>query len=159
RSGLTVTRSSSSARQSLGEDHLDFEMVREGRALQMTVLAHEVPSLIDEIPALAVAATACPGVSEFCGLGELRVKESDRLYEIHQLLSGAGVETSIKHDNLSVAGQRSVRGFNYHSEDHRLVMAAMILATSAKKMSTISPTSAVKVSFPSFFEQLAQIYR
>jgi 3-phosphoshikimate 1-carboxyvinyltransferase len=157
RAGLTVLRSPRRS-LALGEDVFDLELKRTGDAKALQVLAEDAAKVIDEIPALSVAASACNGESRFEGLGELRVKESDRLQEVFNLLSKAGITVSLDHETLRVQGGTAVKGFIYGSNDHRMTMAAAILATTAKDSSTLTTKTAVAVSFPLFFDQLRQIY-
>lgn len=156
--GLSVTRTPSAGLGCLGESVSDFEFVRTGETKAFHVLAHEVAGVIDEIPALAVAAVVCPSPCTFKGLTELKVKESDRLASIEDLLNKAGIRTSVSEADLEVTPSPSVKGFEYHSLDHRMIMAAAVLATIADNSSTVGPIDAARVSFPLFFERLRQIY-
>ena len=98
------------------------------------------------------------------GLGELRVKESDRLTAIQELLSKAGRSVQVTgRDDLIVTGQNSslnqaCEGFEFDSRgDHRMAMAAIILATKAKAPSHIKGVDCIDVSYPNFFPSIAQI--
>ena len=113
-----------------------------------------VPTLVDEIPILAVAAAFACSPSRFSGLGELRVKESDRLAKTCELLHLAGAKARIEGDDLCIdGGLSSVKPFVYDTrEDHRLAMAATILAQKATGPCVISDPECVSVSFPHFFD-------
>lgn len=117
---------------------------------------HELPSLIDEIPILAVAAAFAKGPSLFRGLSELRVKESDRLLLTGTLLEAAGAQFEIRGDDLWIAGGlKDVTPFEFDPEgDHRLAMAAAVLARRCKKPCCILDSECVRVSFPNFYEAL-----
>lgn len=119
----------------------------------------EVPTLVDEIPILGVAALFAPGQSRFCGLAELRVKESDRLRATQQLLQAAGGLVDIVGDDLVVSGGHPLKDAICFDAggDHRLAMAAAVLAKALKGQSTITGADWVNVSFPGFFEQLEVI--
>jgi 3-phosphoshikimate 1-carboxyvinyltransferase len=115
------------------------------------------PSLIDEIPILAIAAMFASGESRFRGLGELRVKESDRLVKTIELVTSAGGRARAEGDDLIVSGGLSkTKAFQFDpDEDHRLAMAAAVAANYAEGSCTIKDPSCVAVSFPGFFEALA----
>jgi 3-phosphoshikimate 1-carboxyvinyltransferase len=118
----------------------------------------EVPSLIDEIPVLAVAAALAHGVTRFEGVGELRVKESDRLAAIQETLGMLGVETDVESDILSVTGVESFAAASLDSlGDHRLAMAWAVAALRAEAPVTIDGFEAVDVSYPDFLSDLRSL--
>ncbi len=123
------------------------------------IVAREVPTLVDEIPILAVAAAFAEGRSRFSGLEELRIKESDRLAKTAELLRLAGAGVSVDGDDLIIeGGLKKVRAFTYDSlGDHRLAMAAAILARFGEKPSCILNSECVRVSFPDFYEVLDSV--
>lgn len=125
-----------------------------------TTTAEELPTLIDEIPILAVAACFAEGTTRFADLAELRVKESDRLAETYELLHRAGADVAIEGDDLIVTGAPDFKPqpFRYHSEgDHRMVMAAIVLAKSCPELCVIEDYGAVGTSFPDFAPALAAV--
>ena len=115
------------------------------------------PAMIDEIPVLAVLAAFATGQSRFRGLGELRVKESDRLAKTLELLHAGGAKAETEGDDLIVfGGLKRATAFTYDpDEDHRLAMAAAVMAKFADGPCTVLDPSAVAVSFPGFFDVLA----
>lgn len=118
------------------------------------------PSMIDEIPILAIAAMFATGKSRFRGLAELRVKESDRLGKTLELVHAAGGKATIEGDDLIVQGGLSVTTpFHFDpDEDHRLAMAAAVAAKFAKGgPCTIDDPACVAVSFPGFFDVLRSL--
>lgn len=134
--------------------------VEGGQNLTATnISAQEVPSLIDEIPILAVAAAFAKGKSSFYGLSELRVKESDRLEKTAELLTAAGAKVLINGDDFHIdGGLVAAEGFHFDpAGDHRLAMAAAILAKRAKAPCRIKDPDCAFVSFPGFFEELERI--
>jgi len=111
----------------------------------------EVPRLLDEIPILAVLAARAQGVSRFRGLGELRVKESDRLARTAALLAAFGAKASVEGDDLRVEGGARLRGTEVDAGgDHRLAMAASVLALLSRGESRVTGTACVATSFPEF---------
>lgn len=131
--------------------------VNGGQVLKGTIIEEdEVPTLVDEIPILAVAAAFASGPSEFRGLDELRVKESDRLELTAALLKAAGAAVRVDGNNLWIGGGlKEVQSFEFDSAgDHRLAMAAAVLARRCEKPCCILDSECVRVSFPNFYEAL-----
>ena len=120
------------------------------------IKGEEVPTLVDEIPILAIAAAFAKSPSVFKGLDELRVKESDRLTKTQELLELAGCESKIDGDDLIIEGGLKVaKSFKYDSVgDHRLAMAASVLAKYADGPCEIINADCAAVSFPNFYEEL-----
>ena len=142
--------------QSFVEPTLDIEVKGGFPLAGVTIEADLVPTLVDEIPILAVAAAFASSPSHFKGLEELRVKESNRLDKTLELLQVSGCQATIEGDDLVIqGGLQKAHAFSYDSlEDHRLAMAASIMAKFADGPCTIENTSCVAVSFPNFYEEL-----
>ena len=116
----------------------------------------EVPSLIDEIPALAVAAAYADGTTTFADAGELRVKESDRVRTTVAGLRSVGAEADERDDGLVVRGGagRPLRGGPVDAAgDHRIAMALAIAALPAEGPVEVSGWQAVDTSYPGFAEE------
>jgi 3-phosphoshikimate 1-carboxyvinyltransferase len=130
--------------------------------LQGTVVdAHEIPSL-DEVPILAVAAMAAHGTTRFRDVGELRVKESDRLAGTAALVEAFGGSAAVVGDDLVIEGTGGpfqpatldARG------DHRMAMAAAIAGAACPSVgatTSITGWETVTTSYPSFAEDLARL--
>ncbi len=115
------------------------------------VTPEEVPSLIDEIPVLAVVATMAEGTTRFEGVGELRVKESDRLAAIVEAIRALGGSAEIDGDALLVSGPRRLHGGTVPSRgDHRLAMAFAVAGCAASSAVVVEGFDAVDVSYPNF---------
>lgn len=115
------------------------------------VSAKEIPGLIDEIPLLAVLASRASGTTTFREVGELRVKESDRLGLIAANLCATGTDAAVVGDDLVVEGNdRVVRGKVLTAGDHRLAMAFAVLATIPRARIRIDDLACAAVSFPGF---------
>jgi 3-phosphoshikimate 1-carboxyvinyltransferase len=122
-----------------------------GVLLATTITAGEVPSLVDEVPVLAVVATQATGTTRFEGVGELRVKESDRLAAIVAGLTALGAVARWGDDWLEVDGPARLRGCDLDSlGDHRLAMAWAVAALAADAAVGIERWEAVAVSYPGF---------
>ncbi|GBE15834.1 3-phosphoshikimate 1-carboxyvinyltransferase [bacterium BMS3Abin14] len=110
-----------------------------------------VPSIIDELPLVAVAAAAADGVTEIRGAGELRFKESDRITGTVRMLQQTGVKARELDDGFIVEGGGAIRGADFVSGgDHRIAMASAILALLAGEASRVSDIQCVATSFGSF---------
>ena len=128
-----------------------------GKVLKgVEISAGEVPTLVDEVPILAVLAGFAQGPSIFRGLGELRVKESDRLTKTLELLNVAGCSAEVQGDDLLIpGGLKKANAFSYDPVgDHRLAMSAAIIAKFSDGQSDICDPACVAVSFPNFYEEL-----
>lgn len=147
-------------REEGGEPVADL-MVRGRRLSAATVGAEEVPSLIDEIPALCAAAALSEGRTGIRGAGELRVKESDRIGAMVSALSRMGVSCGEYPDGLWVEGPARLReGAVCDSRgDHRIAMAILTLSAAAGVPVRVSDTACIATSFPEFEERLRDLCR
>ena len=115
------------------------------------VTAGEIPGLIDEVPLLAVLASRATGTTTFRDVGELRVKESDRLGLIAENLRSVGVRAEVVGDDLVVEGSdRPPRGKVRTAADHRLAMAFSVLGTLPGARIRVDDMACAAVSFPGF---------
>jgi 3-phosphoshikimate 1-carboxyvinyltransferase len=135
------------------------DLVVEPAALRATeVRAEEIPGLIDEIPLLAVVASHATGTTIFRDVGELRVKESDRLGLIAENLRACGVRAEVQGDDLAVEGGRAAPvGRVRTAGDHRLAMAFAVLGTLPGAKVRIDDMQCADVSFPRFPEVLRAV--
>ena len=124
---------------------------------QIEIAPEEVPSLIDEIPAIAALA-ACGGEVGVRGAGELRVKESDRISGLVTGFRGLGIEADERPDGFVVHGDGMPAGGVADARgDHRMAMAFTIAALGARTASRVEGADAVAVSYPGFFETLDRL--
>ena len=122
--------------------------------------AGEIPGLIDEIPMLAALASRAAGTTIFRQVGELRVKESDRLGLIAANLRAVGARAEVVGDDLRVDGVSPVpRGRVRTAGDHRLAMAFAVLGTLAGARVAVDDMACAAVSFPGFPATLRSIRR
>lgn len=143
-------------RQAAGETVADLH-IRHSQLKAIRVNADIASDMIDEYPALAVAAACADGTTHMAGLGELRVKESDRLAAIHDGLAANGVAVESGDDWLSVTGglkggQLKGGSIVATHHDHRIAMAFLCLGLAAEQPIGIDDTAMIKTSFPNFFE-------
>ncbi len=124
----------------------------------ITVSASRIPAMIDEIPALAVAAAMADGETLIEGLAELRVKESDRLGAILAGLVACGVTALADGDSLRIFGREKARGGHVLSQgDHRIAMAFLTLGLASDGPVTIDDGDCIATSFPDFVESMRGI--
>ncbi len=130
--------------------------------LEGTVVeAHEIPSL-DEVPILAVAAMAAHGTTRFRDVGELRVKESDRLAGTAALVEAFGGSAAVVGDDLVIEGTGGpfLPASLDAQGDHRMAMAAAIAGAACPSVgatTSITGWETVTTSYPSFAEDLARL--
>src|ERR1043166_8748050 len=122
------------------------------------VTAAEVPTLVDEVPILAVLASRAEGETVFREVGELRVKESNRLELIAANLRAVGGEAEARGNDLFVCGTGTPpRGRVETARDHRLAMAFAVLGTVPGAGVRLSERASVAISYPRFFADLRSI--
>lgn len=116
------------------------------------VPAERAPSMIDEYPILAVACAVARGTSRLRGLGELRVKESDRLAATLAMLRDNGAHVEVEGDDMVIAGGvgRLGGGMVLTQMDHRLAMSALVLGLAADAPVRIDDARFIDTSFPGF---------
>ena len=117
-----------------------------------------VPRLIDEIPALAVAAAFARGETRFVDAAELRVKETDRIRAVAAELGRLGADVEELPEGLVVRGGRALRGSTCLSYgDHRMAMALAVAGLVAEGETAVDGADAASVSYPSFWEHLESV--
>ena len=159
RSGLIQTLLDMGGDLSLENQRLEAgeavaDLVVKGSTLRgIEAPAARAPSMIDEYPILAVAAACAEGSTRLPGLGELRVKESDRLAGMARGLESCGVEVEEGEDYLIVhgTGKPPRGGATIATElDHRMAMSFLVLGGITAKPVCIDDGAAIATSFPGF---------
>jgi 3-phosphoshikimate 1-carboxyvinyltransferase len=132
-----------------------------GSPTSFTIEPHEVPGVIDEIPALAALGALLPEGAEMevHGAGELRVKESDRISCLATGLAALGASIEEYPDGFRLVSRPLTGGTVDAADDHRLAMAFAIAATRGAQPTTILGASSVSVSYPGFFAALERLTR
>jgi len=149
-------------RQVGGEPVADLR-VRYSKLTGIDVDPALAPSMIDEFPALFVAAALAHGTTRTTGLEELRVKESDRLAAMAEALRLAGADVEERADGLTINGRSGDRmpgtpeGVVVATRfDHRIAMAMAIAGLASTEGVTIDDTDPIETSFPTFTDLLAE---
>ncbi|PET42193.1 3-phosphoshikimate 1-carboxyvinyltransferase [Bacillus sp. AFS001701] len=130
-------------------------------SLKSTVIGGaEIPTCIDELPILALAAALADGETIIKDAEELRVKETDRIQTVVTELTNLGVSIEATKDGMIIQGNSSLIGANVNSHgDHRMGMMLSIAALLAKGDTIIENTECIAVSFPNFKEQLNELIK
>jgi 3-phosphoshikimate 1-carboxyvinyltransferase len=142
-----------------GEPVADLE-VASAELVGTTVRPEEVPQLVDELPLFALIAGMARGKSVVRGAQELRVKESDRIESVKNVLRPLGIHIETAHDGFRVRGvpSRPKGGGTVDAGgDHRIAMLAGIAGLVSREGVRIEGAECVGVSFPDFFAMLESI--
>jgi 3-phosphoshikimate 1-carboxyvinyltransferase len=133
-----------------GEEVGDLH-VKSSQLRGISVPAERAPSMIDEYPILAVAASFAEGTTRMNGLEELRVKESDRLAAVEAGLIANGVMTQSGPDWLEVQGGGAPGGGKVVTHmDHRIAMSFIVMGLASRIHTTVDDASFIATSFPGF---------
>ncbi len=144
----------------VGGEILGDLRVRTSELHGVTVGGRIVPNLIDEIPALSVAAAYAHGTTEIRDAAELRVKESDRIRLIVDNLAAMGADVSEREDGLVIHGGSQLRGGRVDSQgDHRIAMAMGVAALAAKGDTTVIDPDCAAISYPGFWDAIDSVRR
>jgi len=146
-------------RRSIGGEPAGDVEVRSSELVGATVSAAEVPRLLDELPLFALAACHAHGNSVVRGASELRVKESDRIEAVVEELRRIGAHIRATSDGFRIRGVPTrLRGGSVDSRgDHRVAMLGAIAGLASREGVELEGAEVVDVSFPGFFEVLAQL--
>ncbi|MEL6197261.1 MAG: 3-phosphoshikimate 1-carboxyvinyltransferase [Pseudomonadota bacterium] len=141
------------ARTASGEPVADLR-ARHGTLRGVEVPPERAPSMIDEYPVLAVLAAFAEGDTVMRGIGELRVKESDRIAAMVAALRTNGVEVTEHEDGMTVHGRGADGvpggGMVVTHLDHRIAMSAVCLGLGARAPVTLDDAAPIATSFPGF---------
>ena len=134
--------------------------VSRGELMGIHIHPEDVPSLIDEIPLLAILATQAQGQTVVEGAEELRVKESDRIEAVAQNLRAMGAQIEVRKDGFVINGPQKLKGAVIESfHDHRIAMAFSIAGLVAQGPTEIKNAECVGISYPAFFTTLRELSR
>ncbi len=141
-----------------GESTADL-LIRSTAALHGTTIAGDlIPTLIDELPILAVLACFAEGTTVIKDAQELKVKESNRIDLVVKNLSAMGAKITATDDGMVIEGGHPLHGAVIETrQDHRIAMSFAIAALAADGITTIKNFECVNVSYPSFYEDLAKL--
>ena len=143
--------------QLLGAEPVADIRVRSSKLTGVSVDPATVSLAIDEFPALFVAAAHASGRTVFSGLGELRVKESDRISAMAEGMRVLGIEVKETEDGAIVQGGRFCGGTVQSNGDHRVAMSFAVAGTIASDEVVVRNVESVNTSFPGFCECMAAL--
>lgn len=128
-------------------------------SLKGTVIEGDlIPTLIDEIPILAVLAAFAEGTTVIRNAEELKVKESDRLSIMVEGLLAMGAEVTGTDDGMIIQGGKALRGTCIDShKDHRIAMSFAVAGLAAEGVTSIPDSGCVAISYPGFYEDLQKL--
>lgn len=130
-----------------------------GQGLKATEIGGaEIPTLIDEIPVLAVAAALAEGKTVIRDAQELRVKESDRISVVAENLRRMGATIDEFADGMEIVGGATLKGAEIHSlGDHRIAMAFAIAGLFAEGETVIHGSECIETSYPGFIREMERL--
>ena len=153
--GVTVLKSNK--KNILGEKIIDIT-IKNKRLNGIKINENQIPSIIDEIPIIAIIASQAKGQTKITGAKELRYKESDRISSIVLNLKKMGADITELEDGMIINGPKKLKGTfikTYH--DHRIAMAFKIASIIADGENQLDSINCVDISYPEFFETLTKI--
>ena len=135
-----------------GEKMADI-LVRTSQLHGITIEGDIIPTLIDEIPVIAVMAAVAEGTTVIKDAAELKVKETDRIETVTDNLKAMGCMVTPTSDGMVITGGRPLKGASIHTLlDHRIAMAFSIAALVAEGRTKILDSKCIDVSYPDFYD-------
>ncbi|MGC8852913.1 MAG: 3-phosphoshikimate 1-carboxyvinyltransferase, partial [Hydrogenobacter sp.] len=145
-------------REISGEPIADIWVKGEGRLKGIDIREEDIPSLIDELPILALIMALAKGTSSVRGARELRIKESDRIKAIVENLRSMGAKIEEYEDGFYIEGVEKLRGAHIKTyKDHRIAMTFSIAGLVAEGETIIDHPECVSVSYPEFYKDLERL--
>ena len=139
-----------------GEKIADI-LVRTSSLHGITIEGDIIPTLIDEIPIIAVMAAVADGTTVIKDAAELKVKETDRIETVTDNLKAMGCNVTPTEDGMIITGG-TLHGASIHTLlDHRIAMAFSIAALVADGTTKILDSKCVDVSYPTFYDTFEQL--
>ena len=140
-----------------GEPAADL-LIRGGHLHGTSVGGAVIPSLIDELPIIAVAACFADGETVISDAEELKVKESNRIAVMTEGLSAMGADVTETEDGMIIRGGRFLKAASIDSHlDHRIAMSFTIAGLLSGNMPDIKGMDCVKISYPDFYRDLERL--
>ena len=117
-----------------------------------------IPTLIDELPVIAVIACFAQGETVIRDAAELKVKESNRIRVMAENLTAMGADVTETDDGMMIRGGRPLRGASIRCHmDHRIAMSFAVAALAAEGETVIQDSECVNISYPGFYGELGRI--
>lgn len=123
-----------------------------------TVEGDIIPTLIDELPVVALMGAIADGTTIIRDAAELKVKESDRIAAVTEGLAAMGADITTTNDGFVIRGGKPLHGANIRTfKDHRIAMAFAVASLIAEGDTVLDDETCVKISYPDFFRDLAGV--
>lgn len=140
-----------------GEPTADL-LVRTSSLHGVTVEGDIIPTLIDEIPMIAVVAAFADGITVIKDAAELKVKESNRIDTVVENLKAMGCDIEATNDGMIIHGGKLLHGATIDSKkDHRIAMSFAIAALASDGITDILDADCVNISYPGFYEDIERL--
>ncbi|MDY3980353.1 3-phosphoshikimate 1-carboxyvinyltransferase [Paraeggerthella sp. LCP19S3_G8] len=156
---VNLRRTGSAGKEPYGTVSVDYTPNLRG----CEVPADKIASIVDEIPVLSLVAAHARGVTVFREVGELRVKETDRLEAVVEGLSSLGVDTWVEGNDLFIEGQPDLvvpDAASFDSKgDHRLAMTWALVGLTGGSSVSVANFDSVKISYPQFLSDIERLAR
>ncbi len=148
-------------RRRAGREPVASVQVQPGELVATEVRADEVPSLVDELPLVALLASHARGETRVTGARELRVKESDRIEAVTDGLRALGARIRSRDDGWTITGVPArLRGGRIDARgDHRIAMLGAVAGLASREGVAIEGADTAAISFPGFYELLESVTR
>lgn len=150
---ITLTNKRTSGGEILGDLTVRYKTLK-----GTTIAGDIIPRLIDEIPIIALLATQAEGKTIISDAEELRVKETDRISAVVEVLTTLGARIEEKEDGMIIYGKAPLKGGVIKSySDHRMAMLGAIASLICTEPVRIDDVTSINISYPNFFEHLGQL--
>ena len=148
-------------RDRLGREPVASVQVQPGELIATEITAEEVPSLIDELPLVALLAAHARGETVVSGARELRVKETDRIEAVTDGLQSFGARIHSRDDGWTITGVPTrLKGGRMDARgDHRIAMLAAVAGLASREGVAIEGADTAAISFPGFYDLLEGVVR
>ena len=148
-------------RDRVGREPVASVQVQPGELIATEIAAEEVPSLVDELPLVALLASHARGETVVSGARELRVKETDRIEAVTDGLQAFGARIHSRDDGWTITGVPTrLRGGRMDARgDHRIAMLAAVAGLASREGAAIDGADTAAISFPGFYDVLDGITR
>ena len=141
-----------------GEKTADL-LIKSSELHSTTISGDIIPTLIDELPVIAVMAAYALGKTVIKDAAELRVKESDRILSISENLKAMGADVEATPDGMVINGGKPLHSSRISTKkDHRIAMAFYTASLPLDEMNSLDDTDCVNISYPGFFSDMESLY-
>lgn len=150
---LQITNKQTLNEETFGDINISYTQLK-----GVTIQGEVIPRLIDELPIIALLATQANGTTIIKDAEELRVKETDRIAAVVEVLSTLGANIEATDDGMIIHGKTPLTGGSVSAySDHRIAMMNVIASLITKDSVVLDDDSSIAVSYPNFFTDLQQI--